>query len=120
MRQQHLEQALIELNRSSTDIEASAVISKDGLMIASLLPQGLDEDRVGAMSATILALGERTANELRRGDLDQVVIKGTDGYIVLSQAGDEAVVSVMARPEAKLGMIFLDVKRTAAAVAKVL
>lgn len=120
MRQQHLEQALVELNRSSSDIEASAVISKDGLMIASLLPQGLDEDRVGAMSATILALGERTSNELRRGALDQVVIKGTDGYIVLSQAGGEAVVSVMARPEAKLGMIFLDVKRAAQAVAKVL
>jgi predicted regulator of Ras-like GTPase activity (Roadblock/LC7/MglB family) len=120
MRDQQLDQALIELNRSSTDIEASAVISKDGLLIASQLPQGLDQDRVGAMSAAILSLGERTAAELRRGSLDQVLIKGKDGYAMLAQAGDEAVVSVLARPDAKLGLIFLDVKRAAETVSKLL
>lgn len=120
MRDQQLEQALLELNRSSTDIEASAVISKDGLIIASQLPQGLDQDRVGAMAAAVLSMGERTADELRRGELDQVLIKGGDGYAMLAQAGDEAVISVLAQPEAKLGLIFLDVKRTAEVVAKLL
>lgn len=120
MREESLTAALLELDRSSADIEASAVISKDGLIMSSMLPAGLDEDRVGAMSAAILSLGERTAGELRRGNLDEVIIKGTDGYIVLAQAGGEAVVSVLARPEAKLGLVFLDVKRAAAAVAKVL
>lgn len=120
MREQHLDSALIELNRTSADIEASAVISTDGLMMASQLPQGLDQDRVGAMTAAILSLGERTAAELQRGELDQVLIKGADGYVLLTQAGSEAVVSVLARPDAKLGLIFLDVKRAADAVAKVL
>jgi len=120
MRESRLTGALEELNRSSADIQASAVISKDGLIMASRLPQGLDEDRVGAMSAAMLSLGERTSAELRRGDLDQVLIKGADGYVLLASAGDEAVVSVMASPQAKLGLLFLDVNRAAAAVASVL
>jgi hypothetical protein len=120
MREDHLTSALEELARSSADIQASAVISKDGLMMASLLPQSLDEDRVGAMSAAMLSLGERTATELKRGLLDQVLIKGADGYVLLASAGEEAVVSVLASPDAKLGLLFLDVNRAAAAVAKVL
>lgn len=120
MREQVLNQTLVDLSRASADIEACAVISTDGLMIASQLPADLDQDRVGAMSAAILSLGDRTAAELRRGELDQVLVKGQEGYVLLVSAGTEAVVSVLARAEAKLGLVFLDVKRAAAAVAAAL
>ena len=76
MRSEVLNSILNDLNGTSADIEASAVISTDGLMIASMLPAELDEDRVGAMSAAILALGDRSAAELARGELEQVLIKG--------------------------------------------
>ncbi|MEE9352480.1 MAG: roadblock/LC7 domain-containing protein, partial [Thiotrichaceae bacterium] len=72
MRSEMLNSILSDLNGSSTDIEASAVISTDGLIMASLLPAGMDEDRVGAMSAALLSLGDRTAEELNRGSLEQV------------------------------------------------
>lgn len=120
MREDVLESVLNELNGTSAEIEASAVISTDGLMMAARLPQGLDQDRVGAMSAAILSLGDRTASELTRGELEQVLIKGNDGYVLMTHAGDEAVLTVMATPEAKLGLIFLDVKRAAANIAKVI
>ena len=111
---------LNELNSTSADIEASGVISTDGLMMASQLPAGLDEDRVGAMSAAMLSLGDRTASELGRGELDQVLIKGKEGYVLMVYAGSEAVVTVMAKANAKLGLIFLDVKRAAEQLAKLL
>jgi predicted regulator of Ras-like GTPase activity (Roadblock/LC7/MglB family) len=120
MREDVLESVLNELNGTSADIEASAVISTDGLMMAAQLPAGLDQDRVGAMSAAILSLGDRTAAELARGDLEQVLIKGDDGYVLLTYAGQEAVLTVLAKPDAKLGLIFLDVKRAAANIAKVI
>ena len=113
MKEDKLTAVLNELNSSSADIEASAIISTDGLMIASALPAGLDEDRVGAMSAAMLSLGDRTAHELSRGELEQVLIKGSKGYVLMSYAGDEAVLTVMAKSNAKLGLIFLDVKRAA-------
>ena len=120
MREDALSAVLNELNGTSADIEASAVVSTDGLMIAAMLPQGLDEDRVGAMSAAILALGDRTAGELVRGQLEQVLIKGDSGYVLMTHAGENAVLTVLAKPEARLGLIFLDVKRAAAATAKVI
>ncbi len=115
-----LTSVLTELNGTSADIEASGVISTDGLMMASVLPAGLDEDRVGAMSAAMLSLGDRTAQELNRGGLEQVLIKGDNGYVLMTYAGEEAVLTVMAKSNAKLGLIFLDVKRAAESISEML
>ena len=120
MRDDVLVSVLDELNGTSADIEASAVISTDGLIMASMLPAGLDQDRVGAMSAAVLSLGDRISDELSRGNLEQVLIKGDAGYVLSTFAGEEAVLSVLAKADARLGLIFLDVKRAAASIAKVL
>lgn len=120
MREQMLKSILSDLNGSSADIEASAIISSDGLTMAALLPQTVDEDRVGAMAAAMLALGERTSKELHRGDLEQVMVKGSAGYILMCHAGADAVLTVIAREGAKLGLIFLDAKRAAKNITEIL
>ncbi len=99
-------------------IEASAVVSVDGLIIASALPAGVEEDRVSAMSAAMLSLGERIASELGRGILDQVYIRGDNGYVILMASGEEAVLTVLADKEARLGLIFLEMRRAAEDLAK--
>lgn len=103
---------LKDLQAGTPDIEASAVVSVDGLIMASSLPSGVDEDRISAMSAAMLSLGDRISSELQRGTLEQIYIKGGDGIIVLMAVGEDAVLTVLARPQAKLGLIFLDMKRT--------
>jgi len=110
-RNQLMVERLREMQASSPDIEASAVVSVDGLSIASALPQDVEEDRVSAMSAAMLSLGERIANELGRGSLEQVYIKGEYGFVVLMSVGEEAVLTALARQQAKLGLIFLDMRR---------
>ena len=120
MRTDILESVLSELNGASADIEASAVVSADGLVMASLLPANLDEDRVGAMTAAMLSLGARTSDELGRGELQQVLTRSSQGYVVMTQAGEEAVVTVLAKETAKLGLVFLDVKRAARDIAKLI
>ena len=104
---------LRDLQAGSGDIEGSAVVSVDGLIMASSLPAGVEEDRVSAMSAAMLSLGERIATELGRGSLEQVYIKGSKGAIVLTAVGDEAVLTALARQDAKLGLIFLEMRRAA-------
>jgi predicted regulator of Ras-like GTPase activity (Roadblock/LC7/MglB family) len=104
---------LRDLQASTSDVEASAVVSVDGLIMASALPAAVEEDRVSAMSAAMLSLGERIAGELRRGVLDQVYVKGNHGYVLLTAVGQEAVLTVLAREGAKLGLIFLDMRRAA-------
>jgi len=113
-------QRLKELQANSPDIEASAVVSVDGLIMASALPADVEEDRVSAMSAAMLSLGERIANELRRGNLNQVYIKGDNGYVFLMSVGEEAVLTALARKDAKLGLVFLDMRRAAEDLAKLL
>ncbi|MFK7996708.1 MAG: roadblock/LC7 domain-containing protein [Granulosicoccus sp.] len=120
MRAEVLNSILSDLNGSTTDIEASAVLSTDGLIMASMLPGSMDEDRVGAMSAAMLSLGERISSELMRGELDQVLIKGDQGYVLMTHAGKEAVVTVIAKPDTRLGLIFLDIRRAAEAIAKII
>ncbi len=120
MREEALRNILGQLNATSADIQASAVISTDGLMMAALLPQGLDQDRVGAMSAALLSLGTRVARELERGIPEQVLVKGDNGYVLMLQAGDDAVLTVLASNQAKLGLIFLDARRAAQSMAQAL
>jgi uncharacterized protein len=112
-RTQQMVERLRSLRLSTPDIEASAVVSIDGLPIASDLPADVEEDRVSAMSAAMLSLGERIATELGRGSLEQVYIRGDNGYVFLTSVGEDAVMTVLARKEAKLGLIFLDMKRVA-------
>ena len=112
-RSEKLVQRLRDLQIATPDVEASALVSVDGLIMASALPAGSEEDRVSAMSAAMLSLGERISNELGRGGLEQVYIKGHQGSIVLTSIGEEAVLTAMARHDAKLGMIFLEMRRAA-------
>jgi hypothetical protein len=109
---------LRELQTNTTDVEASAVVSVDGLIIASSLPGGVEEDRVSAMSAAMLSLGERIAGELGRGGLDEVYIHGSSGYVLLTGAGTEAVLTVLAREQARLGLILLEMRRAAVDIGK--
>jgi predicted regulator of Ras-like GTPase activity (Roadblock/LC7/MglB family) len=87
--------------------------------MASSLPADVEEDRVSAMSAAMLSLGERIASELGRGVLDQVYIRGEGGFVILMSVGEEAVLTVLARSQAKLGLLFLDMKRAAEELAKI-
>ncbi len=119
-RNQRIIERLLDLHATSPDIVASAVVSVDGLAIASALPDGVEEDRVAAMSAAMLSLGERIAAELGRGSLDQVYIKGAEGYVILLSVGDEAVLTGLAREQARLGLIFLDMRRAAEDLKKLL
>lgn len=110
-RSQQMVDRLRTMQAASPDIEASAVVSVDGLIIASALPADVEEDRVSAMSAAMLSLGERISGELGRGGLEQVYIKGNKGAIVLTAVGEEAVLTALARQDAKLGLIFLEMRR---------
>ena len=119
-RTDRLVRRLQELQMNTPDVEATALVSVDGLTMASALPGGTEEDRVAAMSAAMLSLGERIASELGRGILDEVYVKGERGYVVLRAVGEEAVLTVLARQKTKLGLLFLDMRRASTDLATIL
>lgn len=115
-----LDRILAELVGQVPEVEAASVVSFDGLAMASALPLGMDEDRVAAMSAALLSLGERAAEGLGRGALSQVFVEGEDGTVFLISADDEAVLVAVTAKGAKTGLMLFEVRRAAAAVAEVL
>ncbi|MFZ5850060.1 MAG: roadblock/LC7 domain-containing protein [Actinomycetota bacterium] len=115
-----LDQVLADLLGRTPELEAAAVVSVDGLAMAAALPDGMDEDRVAAMSAALLMLGERAAEGLGRGPLAQVYVEGEAGSVCLVAAGDEAVLVGVAVPGAKAGLVRYETRQAAAALAAVL
>jgi predicted regulator of Ras-like GTPase activity (Roadblock/LC7/MglB family) len=115
-----LNKILRSLQSSSPDVEACALISEDGLMIASALPQHVDETRVAGMSATLSSLGTRAAHELERGEVQEVLVRGTDGYAAMMNSGHGTLLLAMASKQAKLGLLFLDMRRATEDLKKVL
>jgi predicted regulator of Ras-like GTPase activity (Roadblock/LC7/MglB family) len=119
-RSARLDSVLTDLLSQAPEVEAAAVVSFDGLPMASLLPEGMDEDRVAAMSAALLSLGERAAQGLGRGDLTQVYVEGEHGTVFLVSADDEAVLVAVGARGAKVGLVLFEVRRAAAAVGQAL
>jgi hypothetical protein len=109
-----------DLATNVPDIKASAVVSVDGLIIASQLPVGIEEDRVGAVSAALLSLGERSSQEMACGDLSLILLKSASGYIVTMSVGANAVLSIMSSENAALGRVFLELEHAAERLAQIL
>lgn len=106
-----IELALQDLNASSDDILASALVSNDGLPLSFVLPADVEPDRVGGMTAAMLALGSRAARELQCGKMAQVTIQGDEGLIVLIQASQESSLIITAKQEAKLGLVLMNARQ---------
>ncbi|MCA9636361.1 MAG: roadblock/LC7 domain-containing protein [Myxococcales bacterium] len=119
-RSEQISKLLKTLASATPDIEAAAVVDNDGLMIASALPADVEDDRVAAMSAALLGMSDRIVRELGRGHFELVMIRGTDGFTILTRCGSDAVLTVLAAKTAKLGLIFLDISRSAKEIARLI
>lgn len=119
-RSARLDQVLRDLLGRAPELQAASVVSFDGLPMASALPSGMDEDRVAAMSAALLSLGERAAENFGRGSLNQVYVEGENGTVFLVSADDEAVLVAVGAKGAKVGLLMFEVRRSAVSVAEAL
>lgn len=111
---------LRNLHATLTGVEASAVVSRDGITMASVMGESVDKDRFGAMSASLLALASRAGKEVERGELKQVILDCTGGPMLLTQAGKIAVLAVAASPQANLGRLILEARKVSTELASLL
>lgn len=118
-RVERIQEILRNLRSVSPDIIGSAMVSTDGFVIASLLPNEIDEELVSGMAAALLGVGERIAAELMGGQMEQTYVRGKQGYVILNAVGSEALLIVLTTPDAKLGLVFLDIRRRVAELVKI-
>jgi predicted regulator of Ras-like GTPase activity (Roadblock/LC7/MglB family) len=109
---ERINEVLRGLRQGTPEIIGAAVVSSEGFIVASVLPSEVDEDLIGGMAASLLGVGERISNDLMRSQMEQTYVRSPKGYIVCNQAGPDAVCVLLVSREAKLGLIFLELKRT--------
>jgi uncharacterized protein len=100
------------LRQSTPEVIGASVVSSEGFIVASVLPSEVDEDLIGGMAASLLGVSERISNDLLRSQMEQTYVRSPKGYIIVNQAGPDAVLVLLVSREAKLGLIFLELKRT--------
>jgi len=110
-RTDQLQDILRGLRTSSSEVIGAAIVSTEGFTVASLLPNEVDEEVVAGMGAALLGVAERISTELMASDMAQTYVRSANGYIVLNQVGDDSVLIVLTTERAKLGLVFLDIKR---------
>ena len=106
-----LDAVLNDFERNVPHVEATTVVSTDGLLIASRLPDQVEEERVGAMGAAILSISNRSGAELDRGEMLMVLIEGTNGYLLIRSIGDVAILIALVDKKVRLGMLFFECKQ---------
>ncbi|MFW9867013.1 MAG: roadblock/LC7 domain-containing protein [Promethearchaeota archaeon] len=111
---------LRQMEAINPDIQGSAIVSVQGLPICSALARDVNDGIVSAMSAAILSVSERAVEELARGDLKRILIEGVEGIIILSKAGENAILCTLAKSDASLGMVFLNIQSVSNKIANLL
>lgn len=118
-KKEELKKMLDELNKIS-GVHASAIVSRDGLIISASLPEDVDQETVAAMSATLAGTAEQVCAELKSGLFERTIIEGTEGNIISIGAGPLAILISLTSPDAKLGLVLIEMKRVADKVKKIL
>jgi predicted regulator of Ras-like GTPase activity (Roadblock/LC7/MglB family) len=117
-RSEKLNDVLRVLRVSSPEIIAASVVSAEGFIVASVIPNEVDEDLVGEMAAALLGVGERISADLMQAQMEQAYVRSPKGYIIVNAVGGDASLVLLVTRDAKLGLIFLEIERTTLELAK--
>jgi len=113
MKMEEIQKRLEQLNASSPDLEGLALVNQEGFIIACVLPEDLDEERVASVTAALQGMADRCSCELKKGQAVQTLLKTERGCVVVTSVGPDACLAVIGGPQAKPGMLLIDSRKTA-------
>lgn len=118
-KREELMKLLKELERK-TDLEATAVVTKEGIRLACSVSAEMDADIFSAAAAAMVNLGSMTIRRLRQGELKEVIIKGDEGYTIVTEAGPTTMLVAAGRQSYRLGYYLGVLKKYAKDIAEIL
>ena len=92
------------------DLEALAVVYAEGNKVSFFSEKGTDPDLLSAVSSAILSTGKMVSNNLAHGDLEQVLIRGEEGFTILASA-DEYILIGASRDLHNVGLAMQVIKK---------
>lgn len=109
---------LRSMRAGTPEIIGACVVTSDGFIVASVLPSEADEELIGGMAASLLGVGQRISTDLLRAEMDQVYVRSPKGFIIVNAAGTDSSLVTLVSKDAKLGLVFMELKRTISELAK--
>lgn len=116
---EQIQSAISKLRNSLSDVSGVLIASADGLPIAHDMQAG-DPNRMAAMIATALGLGKRICETFGGGTLSETSVSGDQGQVYIYSVGPKGVLAVIAKSGANVGLIHLESRDTAKAIAGIL
>ena len=104
--------------RKTGDIEGAAIITRDGLLIASELSEDIDGETFAAMSATMTGAAETAIQELKKSSPERVIVESKNAKLITTGAGEETILACIVNPDAKLGLVLMEMKEASSAIEK--
>jgi uncharacterized protein len=108
---QSVNQHLRSLRTSTPEIIGAVVVNMDGFVVSSVIPSEVDDELIGGMAAALLGVGERIASDLMRAQMEQVYVRSPKGYVIINAITDQAALVLLVTRDAKLGLVFLELRR---------
>jgi predicted regulator of Ras-like GTPase activity (Roadblock/LC7/MglB family) len=113
-----LQSALTGLCDSLDGVQAAVIVSIEGFVVASHPPGdesfmengSTSSSQVAAMAATLVALGERTLSRLEQGQIERLLVEGSQGAMIVIPVSDDAAIAVLLHKGAKVGIALHSVK----------
>jgi len=120
MENEKIEQILAGITRQSANIQAAVLITRDGLPLVACLKDDVDPGTLGAVSASLLSLAKRNLQDMKKGILQQVIIQGSGGFILLVGVGENAVLSISSELDSGLGILLREVRKAAEQISRLI
>ena len=121
-KEEELKAALEDL-RSVSGVMGSAIVSSDGLLIYSDLPESVNKRALAAMAAAIVGTGIQVTKELSMGAINQIIVEAKEGkFISISIGPDEEapILSTLVSPKANLGLVILEMEKAAKKIQRIM
>ena len=117
---QSVNQHLRSLRTSTPEIIGAVVVNMDGFVISSVIPSEVDDELIGGMAAAVIGVGERIASDLMRAQMEQVYIRSPKGYVIINSITEQSALVLLVTRDAKLGLIFLELRRVVEELGRVI
>jgi predicted regulator of Ras-like GTPase activity (Roadblock/LC7/MglB family) len=114
-----LDKILQDLNNIG-GVEASAVASRDGLLICSTISKIQPAETFVAMSATMMGAAETATTELGKGIPERIIVESKTGRIIGTGAGAKALLLVMTKPDTGLGLVLIEMTKASEKIKNIL
>jgi predicted regulator of Ras-like GTPase activity (Roadblock/LC7/MglB family) len=100
-----LTKKVMELSGGILGVEAAVLETYEGLVLASTLPTSTEEEIIAAVSSATQSIVNRAVKELKHGDIQNTLVLSSLGQIILTDIEGKALLTVIAKRDANIGLI---------------